>query len=103
MGAENSLVHSPDGASEGIGVKGLGAMDRGQGRYPAWDEPLLYVWNRYVWNGPTPSFGLASSARRSPLVRRNSAQPLTPAAKLILISKNCPPLRKSELEYYAML
>lgn len=24
-------------------------------------------------------------------------------AKLILISKNCPPLRKSELEYYAML
>lgn len=25
------------------------------------------------------------------------------AAKLILISKNCPPLRKSELEYYAML
>jgi hypothetical protein len=26
-----------------------------------------------------------------------------PLAKLILISKNCPPLRKSELEYYAML
>ncbi|WWD02930.1 hypothetical protein V865_000973 [Kwoniella europaea PYCC6329] len=24
-------------------------------------------------------------------------------AKLILISKNCPPIRKSELEYYAML
>jgi large subunit ribosomal protein L30e len=24
-------------------------------------------------------------------------------AKLILISANCPPLRKSELEYYAML
>ncbi|RSH79647.1 60S ribosomal protein L30 [Apiotrichum porosum] len=24
-------------------------------------------------------------------------------SKLILISKNCPPLRKSELEYYAML
>ncbi|WVQ82367.1 60S ribosomal protein [Cryptococcus sp. DSM 104549] len=24
-------------------------------------------------------------------------------AKLILISKNCPPLRKSEIEYYAML
>ena len=26
-----------------------------------------------------------------------------PAAKLILISSNCPPLRKSEIEYYAML
>ena len=25
------------------------------------------------------------------------------AAKLILISSNCPPLRKSEIEYYAML
>ncbi|RXK35401.1 60S ribosomal protein [Tremella mesenterica] len=24
-------------------------------------------------------------------------------AKLVLISKNCPPLRKSEIEYYAML
>ncbi|ODN79855.1 hypothetical protein L202_03749 [Cryptococcus amylolentus CBS 6039] len=24
-------------------------------------------------------------------------------AKLILISKNCPPIRKSEIEYYAML
>jgi len=24
-------------------------------------------------------------------------------AKLILISQNCPPLRKSEIEYYAML
>jgi len=24
-------------------------------------------------------------------------------AKLILISRNCPPLRKSEIEYYAML
>ena len=26
-----------------------------------------------------------------------------PAAKLVLIAGNCPPLRKSELEYYAML
>ena len=25
------------------------------------------------------------------------------AAKLILISSNCPPVRKSEIEYYAML
>ncbi len=24
-------------------------------------------------------------------------------AKLVIIAKNCPPLRKSELEYYAML
>ena len=24
-------------------------------------------------------------------------------AKLVLIAKNCPPLRKSEIEYYAML
>ena len=27
----------------------------------------------------------------------------SPAAKLVLISSNCPPLRKSEVEYYAML
>lgn len=26
-----------------------------------------------------------------------------PLAKLVLIAGNCPPLRKSELEYYAML
>jgi large subunit ribosomal protein L30e len=25
------------------------------------------------------------------------------AAKLVIISSNCPPLRKSEIEYYAML
>ena len=25
------------------------------------------------------------------------------AAKLVIIAKNCPPLRKSEIEYYAML
>ncbi len=25
------------------------------------------------------------------------------SAKLVIIAKNCPPLRKSELEYYAML
>jgi ribosomal protein L30E len=28
---------------------------------------------------------------------------LTGVAKLVIISGNCPPLRKSELEYYAML
>jgi ribosomal protein L30E len=28
---------------------------------------------------------------------------LAATAKLILISQNCPPLRKSEIEYYAML
>lgn len=28
---------------------------------------------------------------------------LTGIAKLVIISGNCPPLRKSELEYYAML
>jgi large subunit ribosomal protein L30e len=27
----------------------------------------------------------------------------SPTAKLVLISGNCPPLRRSELEYYAML
>ncbi len=25
------------------------------------------------------------------------------AAKLVIISNNCPPIRKSEIEYYAML
>ena len=29
--------------------------------------------------------------------------PFYPAAKLIIISANCPPLRRSEIEYYAML
>jgi large subunit ribosomal protein L30e len=29
--------------------------------------------------------------------------PLCNLAKLVLIAGNCPPLRKSELEYYAML
>ena len=29
--------------------------------------------------------------------------PSSPTAKLVLIAANCPPLRKSELEYYAML
>lgn len=28
---------------------------------------------------------------------------LCSAAKLIIISNNCPPIRKSEIEYYAML
>ena len=32
-----------------------------------------------------------------------ATNPAVPAAKLILISSNCPPLRKSEIEYYAML
>jgi ribosomal protein L30E len=31
------------------------------------------------------------------------ASPVVSTAKLILISQNCPPLRKSEIEYYAML
>jgi ribosomal protein L30E len=28
---------------------------------------------------------------------------LCPAAKLVIVSSNCPPVRKSEIEYYAML
>lgn len=31
------------------------------------------------------------------------ASAITTTAKLVIISKNCPPLRKSEIEYYAML
>ena len=31
------------------------------------------------------------------------ADALHPAAKLVIICNNCPPLRKSEIEYYAML
>ncbi len=26
-----------------------------------------------------------------------------PAAKLVIVSNNCPPVRRSEIEYYAML
>ena len=29
--------------------------------------------------------------------------PPPPAAKLVIICNNCPPVRKSEIEYYAML
>ncbi len=28
---------------------------------------------------------------------------VSPTAKLIIVSNNCPPVRKSEIEYYAML
>ena len=37
------------------------------------------------------------------LTRGAASAVLCGAAKLILISGNCPPLRKSEIEYYAML
>ncbi|KAL6317464.1 hypothetical protein AAG906_030217 [Vitis piasezkii] len=36
-------------------------------------------------------------------VLRSSGAPRVHLRKLILISNNCPPLRKSEIEYYAML
>jgi len=42
------------------------------------------------------TLGLPPPPRRSPLTR-----PLPPAAKLVIIANNCPPLRKSEIEYYA--
>ena len=45
-------------------------------------------------------FVCAASLTRRPLA---CAAALSLAAKLILISSNCPPLRKSEIEYYAML
>jgi ribosomal protein L30E len=32
-----------------------------------------------------------------------SYSPTTVSGKLVIISGNCPPLRRSELEYYAML
>lgn len=34
---------------------------------------------------------------------RSGTETIAPAAKLVLISGNTPPLRRSELEYYAML
>ena len=42
-----------------------------------------------------------ASAGRPPRADRRVALPC--AAKLVLISSNCPPVRKSEIEYYAML
>jgi ribosomal protein L30E len=36
-------------------------------------------------------------------VLTSDATPLLPTAKLVIISSNIPPVRKSELEYYAML
>ena len=48
--------------------------------------------------------GAALTARlRGPCPALRAVRPLCLAAKLILIASNCPPLRKSELEYYAML
>lgn len=50
---------------------------------------------------PCPS-GLASrGCFGCPLARSPSLSPLQ--SKLVIISNNCPPVRKSELEYYAML
>lgn len=89
---------SLDAASKGNSRGGNGPR-----RCPDWNENELSSLSFYVWNRPAPPSGLVSSARRTQLARRHPARPLTPAAKLILISKNCPPLRKSELEYYAML
>ena len=43
---------------------------------------------------PAPAIARGAAARAGPTPR---------AAKLVLISNNCPPLRKSEIEYYAML
>lgn len=34
---------------------------------------------------------------------RACSRTLLPAAKLVIVSSNCPPVRKSEIEYYAML
>ena len=42
--------------------------------------------------------GLERDAEKVPVLTPNVF-----AAKLVLIAGNCPPLRKSELEYYAML
>ena len=44
--------------------------------------------------------GLEREAEKVPLLTIYSS---STTAKLVLIAGNCPPLRKSELEYYAML
>ena len=46
------------------------------------------------------SKGLEREAEKVPLLTFLSRLPI---AKLVLIAGNCPPSRKSELEYYAML
>jgi len=49
--------------------------------------------------------GLERDAEKVPCADISSSSPLWNLypAKLVLIAGNCPPLRKSELEYYAML
>lgn len=37
------------------------------------------------------------------LLPNNAPTPPQTTAKVVIISSNCPPLRKSEIEYYAML
>lgn len=45
-----------------------------------------------------------AQARTSSIRRRNRAPSLpTSQSKLVIIANNCPAVRKSELEYYAML
>lgn len=44
--------------------------------------------------------GLEPEAEKVPML---TSSPFHLAAKLVLIAGNCPPLRKSEIEYYAML
>lgn len=55
-------------------------------------EPLL----------PWP-WQLAKHRQAQPCTNRTPCLIFYHAAKLVLISSNCPPLRKSEIEYYAML
>ena len=49
--------------------------------------------------------GLEPEAEKVPMLTFFSVcfPPPPPVAKLVLIAGNCPPLRKSEIEYYAML
>ena len=49
------------------------------------------------------SRGLEREAEKVPLADRYFFFFFQITAKLVLIAGNCPPLRKSELEYYAML
>lgn len=49
------------------------------------------------------SRGLEHEAEKVPCADRTFFPLFCLLAKLVLIAGNCPPLRKSELEYYAML
>ena len=61
------------------------------------------LWLAILHDASGPAWRNASISIAPCFHGSDALRPPCAAAKLILISSNCPPLRKSEIEYYAML